>query len=98
MLQVTTPRIPCATFRGSLGLPGWLKTFTAFGHPGAYLRVVSPGAIVTGDPIEIVHHPDHDVTIAMAFRALTTDRDLMPRLLEAGDDLDPDLRRSVLAP
>lgn len=96
VLQVTTPRIPCATFRGFLGLPGWLKTFTAFGHPGAYLRVVSPGAIVTGDPIEIVHRPDHEVTIGMAFRALMTDRDLMPRLLEAGDDLDPELRQSAL--
>jgi hypothetical protein len=32
----------------------------------------------------------------MAFRALTTDRDLMPRLLEAGDDLDPEPRQSAL--
>src|SRR5829696_5410834 len=96
VLQVTTPRIPCATFRGFLGLPGWLKTFTAFGHPGAYLRVVSPGAIIAGDPIEIVRRPDHEVTIGLAFRALMIDRNLLPRLLEAGDDLDPELRQSAL--
>jgi len=36
------------------------------------------------------------VTIAMAFRALTTERALMPRLLEAGDDLDPSLRQAAL--
>ena len=96
VLQVTTPRIPCATFRGFLGLPGWLKTFAAFGHSGAYLRVLSAGTILAGDPIEIVHRPDHEVTIGLAFHALMIDRDLMPRLLEAGDDLDPELRESAL--
>lgn len=97
VLQVTTPRIPCATFRGFLGVPGWLKIFTAVGHPGAYLRVVQPGNITSGDPIEIIHRPDHQVTISLAFRALTTERELMPRLLEAGDELDPELHQSVEA-
>jgi MOSC domain-containing protein YiiM len=78
-------------------LTGWLKTFTAFGHPGAYLRVVSPGAIVARDAITVVYRPHHEVTIGMAFRALMTDRDLLPRLLEAGDDLDTELRESALA-
>ena len=96
VLQVRFGAAGRAASWAGVSLPGWLKTFTAFGHPGAYLRVVSPGAIVTGDPIEIVHRPDHEVTIGMAFRALMTDRDLMPRLLEAGDDLDPELRQSAL--
>ena len=95
VLQVTTPRIPCATFRGFLGVPGWLKIFTAAGHPGAYLRVVQPGSITSGHPIEIIHRPAHQVTIGLSFRALTTEPDLMPRLLEAGNDLDPDLRHNV---
>lgn len=95
VLQVTAPRIPCATFRGVLGVPGWLKIFTAGGNPGAYLRIVDPGLISAGDPVEIVHRPEHEVTIALTFRALTTDGDLMPRLLEAGEDLDPELRRSI---
>jgi MOSC domain-containing protein YiiM len=97
VLQVATPRIPCATFRGFLGVPGWLKIFTAAGNPGAYLRVVRPGSITSGDPIEIIHRPDHQVTISLAFRALTTERELMPRLLEAGDELDPELHQSVEA-
>ena len=95
VLQVTTPRIPCATFRGFLGVPGWLKIFTAAGHPGAYLRVVQPGSITSGHPIEIVHRPAHQVTIGLSFRALTTEPDLMLRLLEAGNDLEPDLRHNV---
>jgi len=95
LLQVTTPRIPCATFRGFLGVPGWLKIFTAGGNPGAYLRVIQPGLIAARNPIEIVSRPDHSVTIALAFRALTTEPELMPRLIEAGEYLDPDLRRSL---
>jgi MOSC domain-containing protein YiiM len=96
VLQVTTPRIPCATFRGWIGEKGWARMFTAAGRPGAYLSVVTPGTIRAGDPIEVVHQPDHDVTIAVAFRASTTERALLPRLLEAGDDLDPSLRQAAL--
>jgi MOSC domain-containing protein YiiM len=95
VLQVTTPRIPCSTFRGWMGEKGWARTFTTAGRPGAYLSVITPGTIRAGDPIEIVHRPDHDVTISMAFRATTTERALLPRLLDAGDDLDPALRHAV---
>ena len=34
VLQVTAPRIPCATFRGWMGEKGWAKIFTAVGRPG----------------------------------------------------------------
>jgi MOSC domain-containing protein YiiM len=97
VLQVTSPRIPCSTFRGWMGQKGWAKIFTAAGRPGAYLSVIAPGTITAGDSIEVVHRPNHDVTIAMAFRATTTERALLPRLLEAGDDLDPGLRRAALS-
>jgi MOSC domain-containing protein YiiM len=62
--------------------------FTAAGRPGAYLRVITPGAIRAGDSIEVVRQPDHDVTISLAFRATTTERDLLPRLLAAEAYLD----------
>jgi MOSC domain-containing protein YiiM len=97
VLQVTTPRIPCSTFRGWMGEKGWARTFTTAGRPGAYLSVITPGTIVAGDAIEVVRRPGHDVTISMAFRAATTERTLLPHLLEAGDDLDPELRRTALA-
>ena len=41
--QVTSPRIPCSTFRGWVGEKGWLKMFTADARPGAYLKVITPG-------------------------------------------------------
>jgi MOSC domain-containing protein YiiM len=89
VLQVTAPRIPCATFRGWMGEKGWAKTFTAAGRPGAYLRVISPGSIRMGDPIDVISRPEHDVSIGLVFRATTTERDLLPRLLAAEDYLDP---------
>jgi MOSC domain-containing protein YiiM len=96
VLQVTTPRTPCATFRGQMGEKGWARMFTATGRPGAYLSVITPGRIEAGDVVEVIHRPDHEVTVAMAFRAITIDRSLLPRLLEAGDDLDPELRKSAI--
>ncbi|MET8244760.1 MOSC domain-containing protein [Streptomyces sp. NPDC005202] len=90
VLEVTCGRIPCRTFQGHLGEKGWVKRFTQKGAPGAYLRVIEPGEIQAGDPIEIVHRPDHDVTVALEFRAGTTDRSLLPRLLAAGTALHPE--------
>lgn len=95
VVQVTSPRIPCSTFRGWTGEKGWAKHFIAEGRPGAYLSIVTPGVITAGDAIEVVRRPDHDITLSMAFRAITTERELLPRLLEAGDDLDPELRATV---
>jgi MOSC domain-containing protein YiiM len=90
VLQVTGPRIPCSTFRGWMGEKGWAKTFTAAGRPGAYLRVVTSGAIKAGDSIEVIARPDHDVTVTLLFKATTTERELLPRLLAAEAYLDPE--------
>jgi len=38
-----------------------------------------------------VHRPEHDVTVALCFRALTVAPELLPRLL-AADALPRDLR------
>ncbi|WP_447003257.1 MOSC domain-containing protein [Saccharothrix isguenensis] len=95
LLQATRPRIPCRTFAGVMEEAAWVKTFTARALPGTYFRVVEPGTITAGDEITIEHRPDHDVTIALAFRALTLEPELLPRLIGAGDLLPEDLRRRV---
>ncbi len=82
-LQVTSPRIPCSTFRGWMGEKGWAKMFTADARPGTYLRVTRAGRLHAGDAIEVVERPDHDVTVSLVFRAITTERELLPRLLAA---------------
>ena len=92
VLQVTDPRIPCGTFAarmvefGHVGR-GWQKQFTRVGKPGAYLRVVSPGEIRSGDEVVVEHRPDHDVTIGMVFRAVLDSPELLPAVLAAGEDL-----------
>lgn len=83
LLEISAPRIPCRTFAGALQVPGWVKTFTEHARPGAYLRVLNPGPAVAGDQISVVHSPDHGITVGLAFRALTTERDLLPRLTSA---------------
>jgi MOSC domain-containing protein YiiM len=95
VLEVTSGRIPCRTFQGHMDEKSWVKRFTQRGAPGAYLRVISPGEIRAGDAVEIVHRPGHDVTVALQFRAVTTERTLLPRLLAAGDALHPELLRTA---
>ena len=90
LLEVTSGRIPCRTFQGHMGEQRWVKRFTEKAAPGAYFRVVEPGEIRAGDPVRIVHRPDHEVTVALQFRAVTTQRELLPRLLAAGGALHPE--------
>lgn len=94
-LRVTTPRFPCNTFRGWVGEKGWLRLFTLDARPGVYFEVLTPGTIGAGDAITVLHRPDHDVTISLVYRAMTTDRDLLPNLLAAGDDLPRGIRATV---
>lgn len=97
VLEVTSGRIPCRTFAGHIGEARWLKRFTRAAAPGAYFRVVTPGSVRAGDPVEIVHRPDHGVTVELQFRAVTTRRDLLPLLLPAGDALHPEALRKARA-
>ena len=83
VLEVSCPRLPCLTFQGWLGERDWIKRFTRAACPGAYLRVIDPGDVSAGDRIEVVHRPDHDVTVALCFRAFTLEPELLPRLLVA---------------
>jgi len=84
--EVAAVRTPCNDFKQWMGLSGydnaaWVKRFAADGRPGPYLRVTRPGVIAPGDEISVVHRPGHGVTVALLFRALTTEKDLLPRLV-----------------
>jgi MOSC domain-containing protein YiiM len=85
LLEVTAPRTPCAKFQAHWGVPQLVKRFTAHGASGAYLRVLETGDIGAGDDVEVVHRPGHGLTLGLAFRAFTTDRE---RLAELGPVLD----------
>src|SRR5882757_7131112 len=78
LLEVSCPRVPCSTFAGWLDEHGWLRRFTGAAVPGAYLRVVEHGRITAGDPITVAHRPtDHEVSVALSFRAITTEPELL---------------------
>jgi MOSC domain-containing protein YiiM len=82
VVKVTAPRIPCATFQGWMDEPQWVKRFTEHGAPGAYLRVMSEGTVAAGDEVEVVHRPDHGVTIGEVFVIRRTDADRLRRALD----------------
>jgi MOSC domain-containing protein YiiM len=86
LMEISKVRIPCQTFKGWMGLTGydataWVKRFTLDNRPGPYLRVLEEGRVQAGDPIEVVHRPDHGITVSFMFRALTTEQHLAPELL-----------------
>jgi MOSC domain-containing protein YiiM len=83
VLEVTAPRIPCATFAARMGERGWVKRFSGVGRTGAYLAVVTPGEVRTGDPVTVVSRPDHGITVPEVFRAFMGDLDAAERVLAA---------------
>ena len=87
VLEVASVRIPCNDFKSWQRLNGyddraWVKRFAARGRPGPYLRVVQEGELRAGDDLRVVHQPGHGVTVSTMFRALTTERALLPELLK----------------
>ncbi|MFD0153200.1 MOSC domain-containing protein [Streptomyces sp. NPDC055721] len=92
VLEVTGGRIPCRTFAGFVEEKGWVKRFTqSTAGPGALLRVIVPGEVRAGDPITVVHRPDHDVTVALLHRAATAERTLLPGTLVAAEWMESGL-------
>jgi MOSC domain-containing protein YiiM len=93
-VEVTMPRIPCATFQGWLAEPRWVKRFFAHGAPGAYLRVTSEGSVAEGDAIEVVHRPQHGIAMMEVFELRDADLARLRRLVDE-PDVAPDLVRAV---
>lgn len=81
--EVSVPRIPCLTFQRHLGEDDWIKRFTAAVRPGLYLRVTAGGTLSAGDPIVRLDTPTHGITVGETFRAMSTERELLPRMLSA---------------
>ncbi|MCW2855071.1 MAG: hypothetical protein JWR52_686 [Marmoricola sp.] len=89
-LQIAHVRVPCLTFKGWMGHSGydagaWVKRFALAGRPGPYFRVLGEGHVQAGDEIVVESVPDHGVTVADLFGAVTIRPELLPRLLEVPD-------------
>lgn len=82
VLEVTQPREPCWKLGARMGDPGFPRRFRAAGRPGLYFAVLEPGAVATGDPIEVTHLPTHPITIGLIGHLNTADRELARMLMQ----------------
>ncbi len=86
VLELTAPRIPCGTLATRVGDPQFVKRFAAAARPGAYARVITPGALAAGDACEVVRGTGAHPSIQEVFHlwyAETRDRATVQRILGA---------------
>lgn len=98
VLEVSAPRTPCRTFAAWMDEKRWIHTFTRRAAPGAYLRVLTPGSVRAGDAVQVVHRPGHGVTVGLVFRAITTESELLSRIVTVdalAEDILATARRRV---
>lgn len=92
---VASVRTPSVKFARWMGLNGfdaehWVERFAAHGRPGVLLSILGRGHVAAGDPVDVMHVPDHGVTTGTVFRALHAEPALLPLLLEV-DGLPPEI-------
>ncbi|WP_104110115.1 MOSC domain-containing protein [Arthrobacter sp. N199823] len=86
LLEVTSPRVPCATFGERMGEPQWVKRFTLAGRVGAYLRVLEHGKASAGEAVVVEHVPSHGITVGKFFSDATAqDVHILQDLHDAGE-------------
>ena len=84
LVEVTAPRIPCSVFATRMGEPNWVKRFADARRPGVYVRVLEPGQVAAGDPVErLAHGNGHPTVIDLmdAWYDSEPDPELLDRLL-----------------
>lgn len=67
-LQVTAPRIPCATFAARMGDPLWVKRFRHAERPGLYCRVLREGFIQSGDRVSMENYSGDTISLLEMYR------------------------------
>jgi MOSC domain-containing protein YiiM len=82
LLEVRQPRIPCYKLGMRMQDPAFPRHFAAAERPGAYLGILREGTVASGDEVQVVFRPEHEVDVAFVSRAYHSDRGLLPRLLE----------------
>ena len=81
VLEVTSHRTPCMVFAARMGDPKFVKRFHQAGRPGAYCRVIKPGAFHAGEPVR--HEPFEGDRITVAeMMALDGVREIDPEFMQ----------------
>ncbi len=68
VLQVTAPRIPCATLAARMGDPRFVKRFRRAERPGLYCRVLREGRVRVGDPVAFEPYEGEKLSALEMFR------------------------------
>ena len=77
LLEVTSHRTPCMVFAARMGDPRWVRRFHRAGRPGAYCRVIVPGAVEAGTPVTCQPYTGERITVSILM-ALDGRRELDP--------------------
>jgi MOSC domain-containing protein YiiM len=85
LVQVTSPRVPCYKLAYRMNDLAFVKRFADALRPGAYLAIVEPGDVAQGDAVEIVHRPDHDMSLAEMTRIFFREHDRIGELLKIAE-------------
>jgi len=85
ILEVSQPRIPCRVFAGFWKRATLIKDFTQAGRPGTYLRIIQEGSAQAGESIEVIHKPNHDISISDLFAAKSGERSKINKIKEVSD-------------
>jgi MOSC domain-containing protein YiiM len=86
VLRVTEPRIPCYKLGLRMGDAAFVGRFADAARPGTYLAIEGEGDVGAGDTIELLHRPDHGLTVGTVERAYHGHGEHLDELL-AVDDL-----------
>lgn len=70
IVQVSEPRQPCSTLNMRFNSSKMVKDFVAFGHCGAYLRVLEEGQVNPGDELHLLEKDPAGITLQEVFLAL----------------------------
>jgi MOSC domain-containing protein YiiM len=81
LLQVTSPRVPCAKLAMVMDDPAFVRRFAQALRPGAYLAIVEDGDVAAGDAVDVVSKPDHKLTLAEMARIYFFERERVPEML-----------------
>lgn len=68
VLEITAPRIPCATLAARMHDPMFVKRFRSAERPGVYCRVIEEGEVQAGDAVTVEPHDGEAISVLEMFR------------------------------
>ena len=104
ILEVSAPRIPCATLAARMGDPRFVKRYRQAERPGLYCRVIQPGSLRVGENVRIEKYVGESISVLEMFRTFydkhKSEAELRRQLkapiaIRARVDLEEELRRAL---